>query len=709
MLNRLLATAVAILVCLGGVSAELPTDPPVSDEHTVLLWHFDEGQGETAVDASGNGRDGAISGAEWVEGRFGRALHWGEGDGNVSVTGDLPGITDRFTLECWVKLDALPTGKQPFWAFDVGGRLGSMVIAIRPPGVLYVGTQLGSARNWLIGSREIPVDEWTHLALVYDGPAGKIGTFVNGAIDLEFDVPPDQPPVNFTEGNPFFVRSYRGTDEKLIGAIDEVRLSSTARLFGHRWTARAFLHVLRYRDEVLLTHHVPPGHPDPPVRYRVRIADGAGAEILDGIVTAEAVEAGRGMIPAVIHEGEWRATVTAELASGDEKVMVDRELRFTPPDRSVVDIDEDNVYRHQGERLFPLMAYHVRQKDLAEVASGGFTIAQSFTTTYWPGYERETDGVGFIDAAWQHGMLGVGGGGGIHDPEVGETMLTQYRGEPSVAFWYIDDEPHGPGRQPEDMLARYEQWARWDPTHPHFLLHNRPPEFRRYSPACDIFATDSYPLRRPGDTDMMPVSVWTRAAVDAVANRKPVWIALQCYTTRSTEESTAGRDMLPRLPTIDELRCMSYMALAEGARGLLYYSFDDTYYNRGGIRGVNLAEEFPEFWAGMKGLMAELRAHEAIWTAPYALLDAPACDNDAIVVQRYPLSDGVQGYVLAVNPTREVQELTLTFEGFTGEQGARDLLADRPLPLRDGVITDTLQPLGAACYAIPGVSFEPDA
>lgn len=700
-MKRLLTAVVAVICLASSATAAPPSGAPIADDDTVVLWHFDEGQGDVAEDASANDLDGAITGAEWVEGRFGQALHWGEQNGNVSVQGDLPGLADEATFDCWVKLDALPTGEEPFWAFDVGGRLGSIMMAIRPPGVLYVGVQPGSARNWLHGQREIPVGEWTHLALVYDGPAGKIGTFVDGELDIEFDLPPGQGSINFDEGRPFFVRSYSGGNEKLLGAIDEVRLSSTARLFGHEWTARAHLHDLRYRNEVLVTQHVPPKMANPPVSYRVEVRDAGGGEVLRGGLSVADVVAGHGYLPTNLPEGALHATVTAVLADGTEQVMVDREMVHTPPDRSIVDIDADNVYRLENEPFFPLMIYHVGKKDLAEVADAGFTIAQSFTTTYWPGYERSEEGAGFIDAAWEHGMLGVGGGGGIKVPEAGERMLTHYRREPGVAFWYIDDEPHGPGRQPVDMLERYHHWQQWDPSHPHFLLHNKPPEFLRYAPACDIFSTDSYPLRRPEDTGMMPVAIWTRAAVDAVSNRKPVIIALQCYTVRSTEESTASRDMIPRLPTMPELRCMSYMALAEGARGLSYYAFDDTYYNRGGIRGVNIADEFPEFWQGMKGVIRELRSHEDIWTAPYANVDAPTCSNDAVIVSRYPLTDGKSIYVLAVNPTREAQALRLQFAEMEGRRQVTDVLAERELTMTDGALSDTLGPLGVACYRLP--------
>lgn len=697
-MERLLICLLVAMLAVPVVAAP-PTEAPEADEHTVLLWRFDEGEGEAATDASANGLDGTITGAEWTEGRFGSALQWGEGNGNVAVPTDLPGITNQFTLEAWVRLDAMPTGTPPFWAADVAGKLSSLGIVIRPPGVLYVALMHGDQKHHLVGERRVEVGEWTHVALVYDGPAGKLGTFVDGELDVEFDLPPGDMTLNRDPARVFYARSYNGGDEKLVGAIDEVRLSSVPRMFGHHWSTHAYLHVLRYRNELLLTHHVPDGAQDAPVSYRVSVKDEAGVEVAAGEVSAAAVSAHDGFIPMRLEAGTYSATVTARYAGGREEVIIARDFMHTPPDRSIVELDADNVYWHQGERLFPLMIYHVRPPDLAEVADAGFTMAKSPTTSLWPGYEREGEGVGFINAAWEQGMLGVGAGGGLHDPRLGEATLTHYRGSPAVAFWYVADEPHGPEAQPEHMLARQEQWAAWDPTHPSFLLHNKPAEFLRYAPACDIFATDSYPIRREEDTNIMPVAAWTRAAVDAVANCKPVWIALQCYTTRSTEAATAGRDMLPRLPSTDELRCMSYMALAEGARGLLYYSFDDTYYNRGGIRGVNIAHEFPEFWAGMKGVMQELRAHEVVWTAPYAELAPPTSENEAVIVSRYPLRNGEATYVLAVNPTREAQQVTLSFASIA-DCAVTDVLAERTLRMTGGALNDTLEALQSACYRV---------
>ena len=43
-----------------------PSDRFTPDEHTLALYHFDEGQGDVLQDSSGNGHDGKIHGAKWV-------------------------------------------------------------------------------------------------------------------------------------------------------------------------------------------------------------------------------------------------------------------------------------------------------------------------------------------------------------------------------------------------------------------------------------------------------------------------------------------------------------------------------------------------------------------------------------------------------------------------------------------------------------------
>ena len=65
-----------------GTSFTVPADPFVSDANTELLWHFNEGSGTTAEDASSNNRDGTVTNADYVEGKSTSAFA-----ANISLTG----------------------------------------------------------------------------------------------------------------------------------------------------------------------------------------------------------------------------------------------------------------------------------------------------------------------------------------------------------------------------------------------------------------------------------------------------------------------------------------------------------------------------------------------------------------------------------------------------------------------------------------------
>lgn len=83
-----LALAAALALLAAGAFAQEPArvEP---DDSTLLLWRFDEGDGEAAGDSSPGGRlAGTITAARRVGGRFGKALAWGLENGTVQVRGD---------------------------------------------------------------------------------------------------------------------------------------------------------------------------------------------------------------------------------------------------------------------------------------------------------------------------------------------------------------------------------------------------------------------------------------------------------------------------------------------------------------------------------------------------------------------------------------------------------------------------------------------
>ncbi len=77
-----------------------------ADSGLVGYWKFDEGSGSVAHDSSGNGLDGTIYTATWVDGKVGKALHFNGADSWVDVSNN-PKLSSlsQITLEAWIKVD----------------------------------------------------------------------------------------------------------------------------------------------------------------------------------------------------------------------------------------------------------------------------------------------------------------------------------------------------------------------------------------------------------------------------------------------------------------------------------------------------------------------------------------------------------------------------------------------------------------------------
>ena len=66
-----------------------------SEKELVAYYSFDEGEGNVLHDLSGNGNDGTIYGAKWVDGKYGKALEF-DGRNNYVDCGD-----ENFNFNCY--------------------------------------------------------------------------------------------------------------------------------------------------------------------------------------------------------------------------------------------------------------------------------------------------------------------------------------------------------------------------------------------------------------------------------------------------------------------------------------------------------------------------------------------------------------------------------------------------------------------------------
>ncbi|MEA1864589.1 MAG: LamG-like jellyroll fold domain-containing protein [Euryarchaeota archaeon] len=89
------------MIALFGLPASVQAEE--ADDGLVAEWHFDEGSGSVLADSSGNGNDGVIHSATWVEGKYGTALSFDGVDDKVKLPYSvINGLTD-VTSEFWIK------------------------------------------------------------------------------------------------------------------------------------------------------------------------------------------------------------------------------------------------------------------------------------------------------------------------------------------------------------------------------------------------------------------------------------------------------------------------------------------------------------------------------------------------------------------------------------------------------------------------------
>ncbi len=190
------------------------------------LWLFDEGQGTTAIDASENGCDGEINGAQYAPGKYGTGLKF---DNASFVHIGFPkalheDIVGPFTVETWIKLDKAPRADP------------SSIIIMQSSGTLAIGftSSTGGGFYGYAGDNikltdpdvEFPVGEWVHVAQTFDGTIQKL--YRNGeeiasqdASGANFDHPDD---------SPWTIGAWSTQDSYFLdnATIDEMRISDEA-------------------------------------------------------------------------------------------------------------------------------------------------------------------------------------------------------------------------------------------------------------------------------------------------------------------------------------------------------------------------------------------------------------------------------------------------------------------------------------------------
>lgn len=210
----------------------------ISDEHTLGLWHMDEGEGEEIIDASPNKVDGAVEGeAGWTDEEWKKGGEPGKSfvfDGNTVINlGNVNDVqilsAEAVTIEAWIYAEQLSDWNLVFtnWGAIAGRDGGSWHLGVNNAiPRFHVDTGLEGAPVWVdVAAPALELDTWYHIAGTYDSEEG-IKLYIDGELAAERQYSGEMWIDNDRE---IILGSKVERQFKWVGSMDEVRLSDIAR------------------------------------------------------------------------------------------------------------------------------------------------------------------------------------------------------------------------------------------------------------------------------------------------------------------------------------------------------------------------------------------------------------------------------------------------------------------------------------------------
>ncbi len=155
-------------------------------------------------------------------------------------------------------------------------------------------------------------------------------------------------------------------------------------------------------------------------------------------------------------------------------------------------------------------------------------------------------------------------------------VIEQFKNNPGLGIWKGEDEPQWIGKKAPPEIRAREIIRELDTNHPVAIIHaprGTVEQLRPYNPAGEITGADIYPISYPPGTDSLltnkeisMVGDYTKKMMAVSEGKMPVWMVLQIAWSGVVK---SGKTL--RFPTFPEERFMSYQAIINGARGIVYF------------------------------------------------------------------------------------------------------------------------------------------
>ncbi len=282
----------------------------------------------------------------------------------------------------------------------------------------------------------------------------------------------------------------------------------------------------------------------------------------------------------------------------------------------------------RGKTFFPIGLYHVSVDDYAQVAAAGFNCVQG------PATDSIEELKAALDAAAQARLKVIVPL--YDDATIAENLqasaekVQEFARHPAVLLWKMVDAPDlRPDIYPEvaKMYLRLQAIPRHQPLQ---ITVANPAQYQRWAPLCDVLEVNPYPLP---DKPVQSVGDFVTHGHSALRPGQVLLALLQAGWTAD----------LVTQPTVEQARMMMYLAVMNGADGILWYCLRAREWD---LTQTPLWPHFPE-------LNQELATLGQVMLRGEALADIE-CSEKNVTIKGFRDNDKI--YLLLVNDTDQAVE-----------------------------------------------------
>ena len=445
-------------------------------------------------------------------------------------------------------------------------------------------------------------------------------------------------------------------------------------------------------------------------RMTVEITDGSGKQIQTATADASRGDfAGLNLRVPIQAPAVFDITAHLKDRSGKEIASAKTDVHVAPRDEARVEIGPDGFLRIAGKPHFPIGMYSAGHYE--EMGKAGFSATHNYGITTGEANEtiNPTDShlKDLLDKSRASGMRMM-----VELPRKAiekaqwqqvRRRIETFRHHPGLLCWGSEERVARGVAPLTNIATLYHLVHELDPDHPLVLgdtkaVVKKSQQDRRdfFPDACmdaGIWWWYPIPLKEP---DGNGLEGGQRAAgrlepppwLTTTISKKPLWIAIQSYQKPAKEA---------RFPTPAEYRCMAYLSIINGVKGLFFYAGSGQRdFNKKPSGLLNKPEE--GHWDYVQKLTHELRE-----LGPVILAASPAArltmsPAEAPVEFALRELDG-KLYLLAANKSEHPQSVRLS-GGVLKGQRPTVLYETHPAAIEDDSLADNFAPFGVHVYKL---------